>query len=307
MGVTKPGTKQKRWTLIMALAPAVILVPMFAIDLLEGGPRIGGAGMAWIALCSLGGGIWCLRDAYREYQAMAQYRDVPTSTVRSLAVGDVEIEGLGHPVAGTVANPLGGPDLLAYRLDVETWEPDSDGGNWVREALYRAEVPFELDDDTGRVLVEARGAELAADVRTIQLERGQTPPQALFDLRERVAADPEGSQAQGVPRVTEAESAPRHHLTGEAWMPRRYRLRGIPAGERLYVYGRAEPAAEAEGPRNEARLVVGEPHAGTFTLAHGSEEQLVAGSRRTVKTLAAAGFVVVPVAATALLYWLHVF
>jgi hypothetical protein len=79
--------------------------------------------------------------------------DIPTSTVRGASLGAVELSG---KVVGpyTLIAPLSETDCFYYRAVVRG---SSDEEKTPREEILYA--PFFLDDGTGRVLVDPRGAE----------------------------------------------------------------------------------------------------------------------------------------------------
>jgi hypothetical protein len=81
--------------------------------------------------------------------------DVPTSTVRGAALGSVEVSGT---VVGpyTLIAPLSESDCFFYQA-VARGNGEEDKTTTKAETLY---VPFFLDDGTGRLMVDPRGAEL---------------------------------------------------------------------------------------------------------------------------------------------------
>lgn len=93
---------------------------------------------------------------YREYRVLADTPEVP---IRSMAMGLVEIHGKAQGEK-TVTGPVTGTPCLFYKVHVEKWVSDKNGGHW-RNAGTDADGPlFYLDDGTGKVLVNAHGAEL---------------------------------------------------------------------------------------------------------------------------------------------------
>jgi hypothetical protein len=80
-------------------------------------------------------------------------QDIPTSTVRGAALGAVELCGT---VVGpyTLISPLSETDCFYYQAVVRGSEGEEKKPQ--EEVLY---VPFFLDDGTGRVMVDPRGAE----------------------------------------------------------------------------------------------------------------------------------------------------
>ncbi|MBN1280461.1 MAG: hypothetical protein JXA00_02310 [Candidatus Thermoplasmatota archaeon] len=100
--------------------------------------------------------------------------NIPTSKVRSLAMGLVEVNGTVVPVEGKLLHsPLAQKDCVYYRYLVQRHETtrDSKGhsqSRWVTVQDDRYSVPFYLQDDTGKVLVDPTKAmvDLVTDAQT---------------------------------------------------------------------------------------------------------------------------------------------
>jgi hypothetical protein len=85
--------------------------------------------------------------------------DTPFSKIRSAAMGLVEVSGLAVGPYTMIAPVTGHP---CYYYSTAVWEYQQNGKNknWVKvvgECMY---LPFFVDDNTGRVLVDPRGADL---------------------------------------------------------------------------------------------------------------------------------------------------
>lgn len=113
------------------------------------------------ATVGFGAGIfWFFKGfkIYREYRVLADTPEVP---IRSMAMGLVEIHGKAKPVTENLVNaPVSGTPCLFYKVDIEKYHRDSKGnGSWSHYKTDCNGLPFYLDDGTGRVLVNAFGAE----------------------------------------------------------------------------------------------------------------------------------------------------
>jgi E3 Ubiquitin ligase len=99
---------------------------------------------------------------YRGFILLARRRlilDTPASKIRSASIGLVELSGLaGGPY--TLRAPLTGVPCYYYRT--LAWQLKQSGKNshWEKAADETLYVPFYLDDNSGRVLVDPQGAEL---------------------------------------------------------------------------------------------------------------------------------------------------
>jgi hypothetical protein len=115
---------------------------------------------SWLwAVAGLGfGGYWF----YRGFLLLARRRlilDTPASKIRSASIGLVELSGLAVGPY-TLRAPLTGMPCYYYRT--LAWQLKQAGKNrhWEKVADEMLHVPFYLDDNSGKVLVDPQGAEL---------------------------------------------------------------------------------------------------------------------------------------------------
>jgi len=87
--------------------------------------------------------------------------NIPTSKIRSLALGLVEIKGKAVAEEGSVrCSPFTGKDCIYYFFRVEEHRRQGKNSKWVtvKKGEYRPE--FYVQDDTGKVLVDPAGADI---------------------------------------------------------------------------------------------------------------------------------------------------
>jgi hypothetical protein len=104
---------------------------------------------------------------YREYRVLL---DTPEIPIRSIAMGLVEIHGKAR-VEQTVTSPVTRTPCCFYKVDIERWIRDKSGGHWSHTATDADGARFYLEDGTGKVLVDAHGAEYDL-IRTARVETG---------------------------------------------------------------------------------------------------------------------------------------
>jgi len=111
--------------------------------------------------CAVGfcAGIGLFVYGFRLLQRRRLILDTPFSKIRSAAMGMVEISGLA---AGpyTMIAPITARPCYYYRTLVWEWKQHGKNKEWVKVAGECMHVPFFVDDNTGRVLVDPRGADL---------------------------------------------------------------------------------------------------------------------------------------------------
>jgi hypothetical protein len=85
--------------------------------------------------------------------------DTPFSKVRSASMGMVEISGLAVGPYTMIA-PITARPCYYYRTLIWEWKQSGKNKNWVKVAGECMHVPFFVDDNSGRVLIDPRGADL---------------------------------------------------------------------------------------------------------------------------------------------------
>jgi hypothetical protein len=149
-----------------------------------------------LAACGAAAGIFCFYKGFRFLQRKRLILNTPSSKIRSASMGLVEISGLAiGPYVLT--SPLKQVECYYYRS--VAWQLKQQGKNteWVKVAEEILHVPFYLDDNTGRVLVDPRGADM--DLHCDMQEKyhrsvffsGPEMPGYVADFLLRHGADPE--------------------------------------------------------------------------------------------------------------------
>jgi hypothetical protein len=104
-------------------------------------------------------GVYLFVRGFRLLQRKRLIMNTPVSKVRSAAMGLVEVSGLA---AGpfTINAPITGVPCFYYRTMVWQWKQQGKNSSWVKEADESLHLPFFLEDNTGRLLVNPQGAEM---------------------------------------------------------------------------------------------------------------------------------------------------
>jgi hypothetical protein len=153
---------------------------------------------------------------FRDFRLRRLMQNTPTSRIRSMPMGLVEVSGLVEPRSAVIA-PFSGRDCVFWELDIATRTRRS---GWTVVHRNASGHPFFLRDDTGVALVYPKDA-------TTRLRPGmqeECPGIQLPDCYARYMAD--------------------QHLAFRAlWRAgvMRFRERVIEAGQPVYVLGTATP------------------------------------------------------------------
>ena len=104
-------------------------------------------------------GLYLFYSGFRLLQRKRLILNTPQSKIRSAAMGLVEVSGLA---AGpySLRSPVTSRSCYYYRTMVWQWERQGRNNTWVKKVDESLHVPFYLDDNTGRVLVNPQGADL---------------------------------------------------------------------------------------------------------------------------------------------------
>jgi hypothetical protein len=104
-------------------------------------------------------GVYLFIHGFQLLQRKRLIMNTPASKIRSAAMGLVEVSGLA---AGpyTIVAPITSMPCYYYRSMAWQWKREGKNSKWVKVADESLHVPFFLEDNTGRVLVDPKGAEM---------------------------------------------------------------------------------------------------------------------------------------------------
>ncbi|MDD4955055.1 MAG: GIDE domain-containing protein [Candidatus Omnitrophica bacterium] len=112
----------------------------------------------------LGFGVWAFFWGFKRLRRKRLIENIPTSTIRGLALGLVELIGKAKKEK-PLKSPFTGIDCVLYRYTVERYEQRGKSGRWVivarGDSFYS---PFRLDDGSGQILIFPKDAELVMPV-----------------------------------------------------------------------------------------------------------------------------------------------
>jgi hypothetical protein len=114
-----------------------------------------------LIFCVIGfcAGIALFFYGFRLLQRRRLILDTPFSKIRSASMGMVEVSGQAVGPYSMVA-PITARPCYYFRTLVWEWKQSGKNKNWVKVAGECMHLPFFVDDNTGRVLVDPRGADL---------------------------------------------------------------------------------------------------------------------------------------------------
>ena len=114
-----------------------------------------------LILCAIGFGVGITIFFYgfRLLQRRRLVLDTALSKIRSASMGIVEVSGLAVGPYTMIA-PITARPCYYYRTLVWEWKQSGKNKQWAKIAGECMHVPFFVDDNTGRLLIDPRGADL---------------------------------------------------------------------------------------------------------------------------------------------------
>lgn len=114
-------------------------------------------------------GVYLFFSGFRKFWVKRLIQNIPTSKIRSIAMGLVEINGIAES-----RTPLSGPYTKAscvfYHLLEERLVRTDKTTYWVKELEVKTDIPFFVKDETGSVMIDPIGAEIDLPVRYSRTE-----------------------------------------------------------------------------------------------------------------------------------------
>jgi hypothetical protein len=104
-------------------------------------------------------GLYLFYRGFRLFSRKRLILDTPTSKIRSASLGLVEVSGLAVG-RYTLPAPITGRPCYYYRTTAWQSKPSGKSNQWEKVADESLHLPFFLDDNTGKVLIDPTGAEM---------------------------------------------------------------------------------------------------------------------------------------------------
>ena len=103
--------------------------------------------------------------------------NIPTSKIRAIAMGLVEIFGKVVPIEkNLLLSPFSNIECVYYKYTVERWVKKDSNHNWQIVNSGKTSLPFKLKDETGSVLIDPVGANIDIKSTTFSSDAGHDPP-----------------------------------------------------------------------------------------------------------------------------------
>lgn len=166
--------------------------------------------------------------------------DLPTSKVRSIAMGLVELFGKASVASTKLRSPFSGKDCVYYRYRIEEYKKRGKHSKWVVIDRGVTMDYFYLEDETGKVLIDPKEAEIDIPLDfEFSSSLGRDPPEEIKNFLKN-----KGMSFEGFLGMNKSM---------------RYREYFIEPGDKLYVLGTAGDnpfVKEGSSQKNEADIMI---------------------------------------------------
>ncbi|MDD5194391.1 MAG: GIDE domain-containing protein [Candidatus Omnitrophica bacterium] len=110
-----------------------------------------------------GFGIWSFIKGWKSWRLKRVIQEIPTSKVRSLALGLAEVTGTIMPLQVT-QSPILKKTCVFHHCKVEEYHSSGKSGHWVTIEDLKTFFPFYVQDETGKVLIENSDADVRVQI-----------------------------------------------------------------------------------------------------------------------------------------------
>jgi hypothetical protein len=217
------------------------------------------------AIALLGIGLFLFWWGFKMLKREKLIEGTPTSKIRSIAMGPVEVYGEVVPVSNILLkSPLTNNDCVYYRFTIQELQQRGKHSEWVTIKSGTKSVEFFLDDGTGSVLVDANGAEI--------------------DISPNLTAEYGGLLGKGMPdSVKQFLTSNKIDFGGFLGINKQMKFTEwfIAPKEKLYIMGNAgdNPYVEEGSATKGVTDVMIQKGESEFYIADKSEQQIVGGMK----------------------------
>ena len=149
------------------------------------------------------GGIGSFFKGFRAYRTYLLLQGTPEIPISSISIGLVRIHGR---VASErlVTSPISHTPCCFYQVKIEKWKSGGEDGTWSHYGSEADGVKFYLEDSSGRVLVDAHGAEY--DIDSTEVREASSGTASTFAARGASGVELLGYAARVGPSAEAPES-----------------------------------------------------------------------------------------------------
>lgn len=224
-------------------------------------------------------GLGLFSWGFGTFKKLQFVRSTPTSKIRSMAQGNVEITGEAKQLNQNLESPFTGEECLFYSYKVEEYQKTNSKRRrrrWKTIDSGEEKIRFAVDDGTGLAVIEPEGSKVDLETsNTFTVSGRDTPPERVQNFIEQNDNVNEGS----------------NELISLTDNRRRYTEEFLKPGTELYIFGYSDSKV-IDG---ETFNLVKDGGVPLFYIADKSEEEIISNWSTSYKLKILAGLIISPV------------
>ena len=225
--------------------------------ILCGGSNDNGFGFGAMLLV---GGLLVFYNSLKNLKKKRLFENIPTSKMRSIAMGLVELKGKIEMAENLLKDPFDDKDCVYWYVHIEEHVKRGKRRRWVTRHKASDCVPFLFSDDTGSVLVQPKNADMSNVKRDSEYE-------STFLFSEKLP-------------LKVRKYCDKHNVKYTGWFGGKRRMRCrttyLERNDQLYIMGDARPLTEKEiGYAKGVAAVIDYKEDSHFLISDKSEKDLV--------------------------------
>jgi len=117
-------------------------------------------------------GIFIFGFGFKRMNTRKIIQDTPSSKIRSMAIGLVEISGKAF-VDKYLISPFSQSKCVYYKILIKEYRHVDKSSNWITIDEKEQRIPFWLKDETGQVTINPTGSEISVPVKNEYIKHGE--------------------------------------------------------------------------------------------------------------------------------------
>ena len=205
------------------------------------------------------GGLISFYNSLKNLKKKKLFENIPTSKMRSIAMGLVELKGKIKIANEMLTDPFDEKDCVYWKVKIEEYVKRGKRHTWVSRHQLTKRVRFLLSDDTGNVLINSQKADMTNIKRDSEVQTAALFSEELPDHIKKYCD--------------------KYKVKYKGWFGFKKKLRCratyLEPGDQLYVLGSARPLSDDESVfSEEVTAIVDHSDSEHFLISDKSEKHL---------------------------------
>ena len=211
------------------------------------------SGLFWLFV-----GLFTFYKSLKNFKKKRLFEDIPTSKMRSIAMGLVELKGKIKIAKEKLTDPFDEKDCVYWSVKIEEYVKKGKRGSWVTRHQLTKRVEFLLSDGTGNVLINSQKADMTNIKRDSEIQTATPFSEELPDHIKKYCD--------------------KYKVKYKGWFGLKKKLRCratyLEPGDQLYVLGSARPLNDDSAFTEPITAAVDHSGSEYFLISDKSEKNL---------------------------------